>query len=173
LDIPVIAAGWIVTRKDIDRMFSIWAKGVQMATLPLISKPSRAHEDFKYAVIHAGKDDIHEFNSSAIYPARRLRKSLIGADMVGEDLEKIRSEKRTCLRHCLHHCAYRDRIPGYAQICIMDALVRSTRWSDGSWLRFIWYPLDENWKNKITSELWITSPITIKEIFEILQRKTT
>lgn len=160
IDIPVIAAWWIVTREDADRMFALWAKWVQIWTRFLASHESSAHEAFKDAVINAKKEDIGLYNSSAFYPARYFHQSL-----EGEDVEGITARKRMCIRQCLSHCARRDGIPWFAQICIVGKLIRSTEWSKGNWLRFTWDYFDPEGRSKITSIL------SVKEIFETLMQK--
>ncbi|EKD24926.1 MAG: oxidoreductase, 2-nitropropane dioxygenase family protein [uncultured bacterium (gcode 4)] len=174
IDIPVIAAWWIVTRKDIDRMLALWVKWVQMWSLFLTTEESNAHPDFKNKVINATMEDVGTYNSSAFYPARYLKESL-----ENEDIEGVTAKCKSCLYECLNNCALRDWIPGYAQICIQKKLVASTKWSSGKWLKFIWYPFTPEGENKITSLLkeiknptWIieiTFP-TVKEIMEILQK---
>lgn len=167
IEIPVIAAGGIITKEDVDKRLALWAKWVQMWTLFATTKESNAHEDFKNAIINAKQEDVGVYNSSALYPARYIKKSL-----EGEDVEGIKAKQQECLRECLEHCALRDWIPWYAQICIEKKLVHSTRWSDGKWLRFIGWPFGPDGENKIRSKLKISSSVTVKEIFKLLSKGT-
>ena len=166
IEIPVIAAWWIITKEDVDKRLALWAKWVQMWTLFATTKESNAHQDFKDAIINARQEDVGVYNSSALYPARYLKKSL-----EGEDVEGITAKQQECLLECLEHCALRDWIPWYAQICIEKKLVNSTRWSNGKWLRFIGRPFGPDGENKITSKLKIHSSVTVKEIFRLLTDK--
>ncbi|MFA7298275.1 MAG: nitronate monooxygenase [Candidatus Absconditabacterales bacterium] len=174
LDIPVIAAGGIVTRKDIDRIRRLGATGVQLGSLFLTTEESNAHPDFKNDVINAKLEDVGTYNSSAFYPARYLKKSL-----ENDDVEGITIKTKDCLVTCLTHCALKDSIGGYAQICIHNKLLASIKGSDGKGLKFIGYPFSPEGENKIasliqeihesTGTLNIIFP-TVKEIMEILQK---
>lgn len=55
---PVIVAGGIYTHDDIVRFLKMGADGVQMGTRFLVTRESSATEEYKQAVINAGKDDI-------------------------------------------------------------------------------------------------------------------
>lgn len=173
LDIPVIAAWWIVTRQDIDKRLEEWAGWTQIWSLFLIAEESNAHPAFKNDVINAKPKDVDIYNSSALYPARYLKKSL-----KGEDIKGIVAKWRACVAKCLNNCAERDGIPWYAQICIKEKLGQSVKWSSGKGLKFIWRPFDENWNNKIArlipekSIRWTSRIVfpTVKEIMGILNK---
>lgn len=170
LDVPVIAAWWIVTKKDVERMLALWASWVQLWSLFLTTEESNAHPDFKNDVINAKVEDVGTYNSSAFYPARYLKKSL-----EGKDIEWITIKTKDCLIECLSHCALKDWIGWYAQICIQNELLTSVKWSDGTWLKFIWYPFTPEWENKIATLIqeiqgskWI-SKITFPTVKEIMK----
>jgi nitronate monooxygenase len=55
---PVIAAGGIYTHDDIVRFLKMGADGVQMGTRFLVTRESSATDEYKQAVIKAGKEDI-------------------------------------------------------------------------------------------------------------------
>jgi nitronate monooxygenase len=55
---PVIAAGGIYTHDDIVRFLKMGADGVQMGTRFLVTRESSATDEYKQAVISAGKEDI-------------------------------------------------------------------------------------------------------------------
>lgn len=55
---PVIAAGGIYTHDDIVRFLKMGADGVQMGTRFLVTRESSATDEYKQAVIDAGKADI-------------------------------------------------------------------------------------------------------------------
>lgn len=127
LDIPVIAAGWIVNRSDIDRMIALWASGVQLGTRFLATYESGASDEFKEAVIHATPEDIIEYTSNAMLPARGL-----GTSGIFHHTPKRAAHVRGCVYNCLSHCAFRDgqgELPSGdrpAQMCIARALAAAT-----------------------------------------------
>jgi nitronate monooxygenase len=55
---PVIVAGGIYTHDDITRFLKMGADGVQMGTRFLVTEESSASDNYKQAVIDAGKEDI-------------------------------------------------------------------------------------------------------------------
>ncbi len=57
LSIPLIAAGGIVDRHDIETAFQHGAEGVQIGTLFAATKESSAHIDYKKAIVKAGAND--------------------------------------------------------------------------------------------------------------------
>lgn len=57
-DIPVIAAGGIWTREDIDRFLQMGCAGVQLGTRFLATVESSASDDFKRALVETGPDEI-------------------------------------------------------------------------------------------------------------------
>lgn len=57
-DFPVIVAGGIYTKEDIERMLKMGADAVQMGTRFLATEESDADELYKQAVINAKKEDI-------------------------------------------------------------------------------------------------------------------
>lgn len=132
LDIPVIAAGGIVTRDDVERMLELGASGVQMGTRFLSSWESGASDAFKEAVVRAGSEDVVEYYSNAMLPARALRQS-----GVFRNLSEVRVRVRKCVENCLTHCAYRDGKEGYAQMCILKELTRSIEKPEGNGLYFV------------------------------------
>lgn len=57
LSIPIIAAGGIVDKQDIETAFQHGAEGVQIGTLFAATKESSAHIDYKNAILKARADD--------------------------------------------------------------------------------------------------------------------
>lgn len=125
--IPVIAAGGIVDRDNIDRIVGLGASGVQLGTRFLATHESGASPEFKDAVIHAKYNDIVEYISNAMLPARALKKSGIF-----HAIENRQAKTRKCVENCLIHCAFRDGIgilptgESPAQMCILRALAKAT-----------------------------------------------
>ncbi len=131
LHVPVIAAGWIVSRDDMNRVLNLGASWVQMGTRFLATHESWASDDFKNAILHANEKDITIYTSNALLPARAIATSGIF-----HMIEWRVAETRKCIENCLIHCWYRDWIGELkgsgdtpAQMCILHALARGTEWN--------------------------------------------
>jgi len=123
-DIPVIAAGGIWDRKDIDWAFSLGAKGVQMGTRFAATYEGDASDRFKQAFIDAKEEDVVIIQSPAGLPGRALRSPFIDQYLKG------RVESKPCIANCLTHCRYKtDR----ETFCIAQALIDAYRgnWEEG------------------------------------------
>lgn len=151
--IPIIWAGWITDKEDMDKIMGLWASGVQVGTRFLASKESWASQEFKNAIINATKDSILTYMSSAWLPARALKESWIFAKM-----EDVEVKTRKCIENCLIRCWYRDGNPNLAKMCINKQLVRSIEWWRWEWLMFTW-----------SSAYKINSILTVKEIMELFK----
>ncbi len=158
LKVPVIAAGGIVDRADIDRVFAMGASGVQLGTRFLATRESGAHGDFKRAVLAAkSADEVLEYISSACLPARALRNSPVFARLA----LKTGAEPCRLGADCLKACAYRDaadKVPAdAANMCIMDELGDVAEGGSGNGLYFVG-----------TSALRIDTLLSVKEVMESL-----
>lgn len=161
--VPVIAAWWIDNREDIDKVLRLWASWVQLWTRFLASTESNANEVFKDTVITAVQDDLIIILSSAWLPFRALKQSGTLTRLWGpKDRE---AKEHRCPKKCLHHCWYTIWDPNCIRMCILNELIRSTKWWNGDWLMSTGDYFDENWNSKITSIL------PVKEIMELLQKK--
>lgn len=127
LDIPIIAAWGATDREDFDRILALGASWVQMGTRFLATHESGASQKFKQDVVDTWKNNIFEYTSSAMLPARATDKSTI--------FEVIKHQKphvRKCVKNCLTHCARRDGIGVLpngetpAQMCLLYALANAT-----------------------------------------------
>jgi nitronate monooxygenase len=114
-DVPVIAAGGIWDRSDIDRAFELGASGVQMATRFVCTHECDAPPAFKTAFLNATADDVDLVRSPTGLPGRALRNSFFDEVEAGEvDVP--------CLMDCLTRCGYRDGGQGF---CIAKSLFDS------------------------------------------------
>lgn len=152
-NIPVIGAGGIADKKDMDKVLALWASGVQLGTRFLASKESGANQSFKEAIVQATQDSIKTYMSSAWLPARALKES-----WTFERIENVECKVRKCIENCLNHCWYRDGYSQLAQMCINKELVRSIEWWEGNGLMFTW-----------TSAIKINSILTVKEIMDLFK----
>ncbi|MCE3036348.1 nitronate monooxygenase [Helicobacter sp. faydin-H20] len=113
-DIPVIAAGGIWDRSDINRMISLGASGVQMATRFLGTHECDAKAYAKILPL-IKKEDILLVKSPVGYPARALNMGVI------ERLKEGNAPKIRCISNCVSPCqrGKEAKIVGY---CIADSL---------------------------------------------------
>ncbi len=110
---PVIFAGGVYDRGDIDHYIALGCAGVQMATRFVATVECDASEAFKEAYIKAKKEDITIVKSPVGMPGRAIRNSYMARR------EKEREEVKKCFR-CLEHCN-----PATTPYCISMALIRA------------------------------------------------
>lgn len=113
-EIPVIAAGGIWDRADIDKIISLGASGVQMGTRFLGTKECDAKV---YAEIlpHIKKEDIKLVKSPVGYPARAINVGVL------QRLTEGNAPKVRCISNCVAPChrGVEAKAVGY---CIADSL---------------------------------------------------
>jgi len=112
--IPVIAAGGIFDGKDIARMLSLGASGVQMATRFVCTEECDVSQEFKQIYLDAKKEDIVIIKSPVGMPGRAVRNKFL------DDLEIQGKLKVNCPYRCLTACKVSE-----ARYCIAQALVNS------------------------------------------------
>lgn len=114
-DIPVIAAGGIWDKNDIEQMFSLGARGVQMGTRFIATHECDAHQNFKNVLIECKKEDIQLFSSPVGYPAQGIRTNLTKL------VEKREGPAIKCISNCVAPCNRGEEAKevGY---CIADRL---------------------------------------------------
>ncbi|WP_227657488.1 NAD(P)H-dependent flavin oxidoreductase [Candidatus Magnetaquicoccus inordinatus] len=115
-EIPIITAGGIWDRADIDRAFSLGAKGVQMASRFLCTYECDADERYKQAFIDAKESDVVIIDSPAGLPGRALFTPFTRTLMQGG---KVASK---CFATCLEECTCREAKDAF---CIAEALHRA------------------------------------------------
>lgn len=114
-DIPVIAAGGVWDKKDIEEMMSLGASGVQMGTRFIGTFECDAHENFKKVLINAKEEDIQLMASPVGYPAQGIRTNLI------ELVEKREGPVVKCISNCVAPC-HRGVEAKEVGFCIADRL---------------------------------------------------
>ncbi|QHG91476.1 nitronate monooxygenase [Sulfurimonas sp. CVO] len=114
-DIPVIAAGGIWDKSDIEEILSLGARGVQMGTRFIGTFECDAHENFKKVLLDAKKEDIQLFSSPVGYPAQGVRTNLTKL------VEKREGPVIKCISNCVAPCNRGEEAKevGY---CIADRL---------------------------------------------------
>lgn len=112
--IPVVVAGGIFNGKDIARMLSLGASGVQMATRFVCTVECGVSQEFKQSYIDAKEEDIVIIKSPVGMPGRAINNKFL------KDLEIKGKLKIKCPYRCLSVCNI-DK----ARYCIALALVNS------------------------------------------------
>ena len=114
-DFPLIAAGGIWDKTDIEKMIELGANGVQMGTRFIGTYECDAHDSFKEVILKAKEEDIKLLKSPVGYPARGVRTNLI------ELVEKKEGPAIKCISNCVAPCkrGVEAKAVGY---CIADRL---------------------------------------------------
>lgn len=112
--IPIIAAGGIFDGKDIARMLSLGASGVQMATRFVCTEECDVSQEFKQHYLDAKEEDIVIIKSPVGMPGRAIQNKFL------DDLEIKGKLKINCPYRCLTACKVSE-----ARYCIAQALLNS------------------------------------------------
>ena len=113
LEIPLIAAGGIYDRRDLEHCLYLGAAGVQMGTRFVTTEECDAADAYKQAYLSARKEDIVIVKSPVGMPGRAIQNAF---------LEKVAAGERfmTGCRHCIKTCD-----PKTAPYCITRALINA------------------------------------------------
>ena len=114
-NIPVIAAGGIWDKSDIEDAFAKGAKGVQMGTRFIGTFECDAHKNLKQVLIDAKEDDIILMKSPVGYPARGVKTNLTKL------VEKREGPAIKCISNCVAPCK-RGEEAKEVGFCIADRL---------------------------------------------------
>ncbi len=112
---PVIFAGGVYDRKDIDHYLSLGCDGVQMATRFVATEECDADPAYKNAYINATKEDISIVKSPVGMPGRAVENHFMA-------LRKTEKEQINKCYHCLEKCN-----PAETPYCITGALIRAAK----------------------------------------------
>ena len=114
-NIPIIAAGGIWDKDDIDKFLEMGCAGVQMATRFIGTHECDAHQNFKDVLLGAQKEDIKLFKSPVGLPARGVKTNLQTI------IENNTAPKVACISNCVAPCksGIEAKEIGY---CIADRL---------------------------------------------------
>ncbi len=115
-EIPIITAGGVWDRQDIDHALSLGAKGVQMASRFICTYECDAHDSYKQAFIDAKAGDVVIVDSPAGLPGRALNTAFTKALLRGGEVAN------TCIATCLEACRCREEKETF---CIAMALHRA------------------------------------------------
>jgi len=119
-DFPLITAGGIWNRADIEKYLRMGAAGVQMATRFIGTHECDASPEFKQVIMNARKKDITLMKSPVGFPARGVLTPLQNA------IEQGTAPKIQCISNCIEPCNHgeKSRKVGY---CIADRLSDAVR----------------------------------------------
>ncbi len=109
--IPVIAAGGIITGRDIVEAFKLGANGVQMGTRFMASEESNAAPALKEFYLKARPEDVVLIKSPVGLPGRAVKNPFVAK--VIEGTVDIPDTCDACLKHCAQN------------FCIIKALIRA------------------------------------------------
>ena len=114
-NIPIIAAGGVWDKKDIDKFLNMGCAGVQMATRFIGTFECDADAKFKNVLLNAKEDDIILMKSPVGLPARGVKTNLQFS------IENKTAPKVQCISNCVSPCnrGHEAKIVGY---CIADRL---------------------------------------------------
>ena len=113
---PVIAAGGVWNRGDVERMLALGAAGVQLGTRFITTFECDADDRYKEAHLQAKPEDVMLVPSPVGLPGRAIRNAFVDRVMASEDMSE------PCSANCLQTCRCRDSRETY---CIMRALNRA------------------------------------------------
>ncbi len=114
-DFPVIAAGGVWDKKDIDKFLALGCAGVQMGTRFLGTYECDAHPNFKKVILEAKEEDIKLLKSPVGLPARGVLTSLQTKIAEGT------APKVVCISNCVAPC-HRGEEAKAVGYCIADRL---------------------------------------------------
>jgi len=114
--VPVIAAGGVWDRGDVEHMLALGAGGVQVGTRFITTFECDADDHYKQAHLQAKSADVMLVPSPVGLPGRAIRNPFVDRVMAREDVSE------PCTANCLQACRCRDSRETY---CIMKALNRA------------------------------------------------
>lgn len=113
--IPVVAAGGIYSREDMEHYLAMGAAGVQIATRFVTTYECDVHDAFKQAYINAQKDDIVIVKSPVGMPGRAILNPF------------MKKAKEGRIPHGKCHLCVSTCKPAETPYCITDALVNAAK----------------------------------------------
>ena len=115
VSIPVVVAGGIYSKEDMEHYLALGANGVQMGTRFVTTVECDASDSYKQAYINATKEDIVIVDSPVGMPGRAIR---------NEFLERVKNGERFMdkCRRCISTCK-----PQSSPYCISRALINAVK----------------------------------------------
>jgi nitronate monooxygenase len=117
-EVPVIAAGGVWDRADLEHALAEGADGVQMASRFVCTEECDAADEFKQLYLESTKEDIGLIMSPAGLPGRAILKNI-------QNIRQYDLDHHTpCRMACLKKCSYKE---SGERFCIVTALDRAQR----------------------------------------------
>jgi NAD(P)H-dependent flavin oxidoreductase YrpB (nitropropane dioxygenase family) len=117
-EVPVIAAGGVWDRADLEHALAEGADGVQMASRFVCTEECDADDAFKQAYIRCTKEDIGLIMSPAGLPGRAILNNT-------DNIRRYDVDNSTpCRMACLKKCSYKE---SGERFCIVSSLDRAQR----------------------------------------------
>jgi NAD(P)H-dependent flavin oxidoreductase YrpB (nitropropane dioxygenase family) len=117
-EVPVIAAGGVWDRADLEHALAEGADGVQMASRFVCTEECDADDAFKQAYIRCSKEDIGLIMSPAGLPGRAILSNT-------DNIRRYDVDNNTlCRTGCLKKCSYKE---SGERFCIVFSLDRAQR----------------------------------------------
>ena len=114
-NIPLIAAGGIWDKNDIERMIKLGADGVQMGTRFMGTYECDIDDNFKELLINVDKNNIKLIKSPVGYPGRVIKSDLL------KNIENNTAPKIKCISNCVAPCNQGEEAKKVG-FCIADRL---------------------------------------------------
>ncbi len=124
LETPVVVAGGVYERGDMEHYLAMGARGVQIATRFVTTRECDASDAYKQAYIDAKQEDIVIVKSPVGMPGRAIHNAFLDKVAAGERF------MRGC-RQCITTCK-----PDTAPYCITEALINAVEGNLGEGLIF-------------------------------------
>lgn len=112
-EIPVIVAGGIYDRKDMEHAFGLGASGIQLATRFVTTYECDAADSYKQAYIDAKEEDIAIIKSPVGMPGRAIRNAF------------IKETEKGSIPHGKCHLCIASCNPAKTPYCITESLIRA------------------------------------------------
>lgn len=122
--IPLVAAGGIYYKSDMEHYMELGLDGVQMGSRFVTTYECDADETYKMAYIHCKKEDIQIVTSPVGMPGRAIMNPFMG--IVANERVKV-SKCHQCIKNCN---------PKTIPYCITDALIHAAKGETESALLF-------------------------------------
>lgn len=114
--IPVVVAGGISTKEEMERLMSLGIQGVQIGSRFVTTEECDASEAYKLSYVHATREDVKLVKSPVGMQGRAIRNAFMERVERGETMTP-----KKCL-HCLNSCK-----PSEIPYCITEALIRGVK----------------------------------------------
>lgn len=114
-EIPVIMAGGISNKEEMEHYLNLGIKGIQVATKFVTTQECDAHMNYKKAYIDSNKEDIVIVKSPVGLPGRAIRNAFAERTLLG------RIPVNKCYK-CINGCN-----PAQTPYCITEALINAAK----------------------------------------------